>query len=387
VELSFLQKSGVIRIGNRSDRNTLFVLRCKVDPDRLAVGFNDRGLRVLSGHPFLVGMEALDENTDIVMVCHHSSAREISAKIRAALKSKAAEAPGGMGDIEGMAWFRSSFDDVIYAYPPFAKIFLSHVPLEDKEGADPEEGDSSNSEIKTKEEMERDFERARRRARGLEDFDDTPSKVHLLSARGAGNIISIIFILAVAAMTALTGLNRDDDPSTGFGTEIVEMATSLVSSGALPGEPENAFPSPFKPDFRTWYERGARSGDTGLTFGLSNEVRGFRLRTWSHPVRGGEALYAAYEYEDALPNVSMFASGGVIDEGRLKGLMRISETSLMLFKDGCQTVFGDLRSRYGTQEVLSLQVLISADRIVLDDFMVYPDACLAGMPIRESQDD
>jgi hypothetical protein len=379
MELKSLQKSGMIRIGDQSDRNTIFVLRSSSDPNLLAVGYTDGGLSILSDTPFLAGLEHLNKETNIVTVCHHSSAQEISGKIRSALDNKKVVGPKGIEDVPGMDWFKASFDEVIYVYPPFAKIFLSSVPIEDKSAKYQDIDDTD--QIKSPEDMDRDFERARARERDESEIDTKPTKVKMLTARSAGNLVSMLLVIGVAAITALTGLNRDNDPATSFGQEVVYFASDLLSKDVSPFTRTEVFLSPFQPDFATWYNTSSRGGHTGRSFGLPFKTRGFYLRTWRHPVPGGEALYAAYEYDGMLPT----AKYGLADDAALSSFMRIPETSFGLFEAACNTVFSNSRFRFGTQDVQSLQILVSANSRVLDRFEVDFVACIMESPRRNFQ--
>ena len=78
----------------------------------------------------------------------------------------------------------------------------------------------------------------------------------------------------------------------------------------------------------------------------------------------------------------MFAKDNVIDDTVLSFLMRISETSSRLFDSACDTVFGEARFNYNSQNIQILSLVVSANGQVLDSFEVDQVACMMDRPRR-----
>lgn len=138
MDLEKLQSKGAIHIGRKSGRMVLYAYIIESTPGRIALGWTRSEVLIIheagADEARIAGAPAIKDVLDrtqgrarFLMICHHSSAKELRDKIHAALavKEMGSTAPEGIEETDQEVWLSARFEDVVFAYPPFAKIFLS----------------------------------------------------------------------------------------------------------------------------------------------------------------------------------------------------------------------------------------------------------------------
>jgi hypothetical protein len=382
MDLESLQRKGVIHIGLRKSAAILYAYRMPSNPSHIALGAAFEGTILIDGVPGVP--EVLDayrdapEQPQFIMICHHSSASEIVQKIGAALDGNRRDGPGSD------AWFEASLDELIYAYPPFAKIFLSEVPdavkaddprslNRDSTGGSSEQGSTTGVTFGGKAGGETD-EKA-----------ETWTDVVLLRTEQSKTAVSLVLILGMVLATGYFGLESIRNGGKGGSVlERIEDFTGLSfgkkggsqigSNGEASGRSKDETGQEIPLDFAGWYSP-TRGGDTGVTFGLPREVKGFSVKTWTSGPEDYRRLLAAYRYSG---DVSYQHRSEAEREMSKKLLRDLIDTDTVLSEVGersCSVVFGPKSERLTNDEFGYVEVLVVHEDIVLRSLEMSQDDC------------
>ena len=389
MNLDMLQKDGAIQIGVKSSRIVLYAYCLADQTDVVSVGWTSKGAVVTEDGPIISDVvKAYAVPVRFLMICHHSSAREIVGKIREGLTSKGmtAEPPSEATGKSHEHWFKAKLEDIVYAYPPFAKIFLSEVP-----SFAPSEtsvlSDTPDDEVS-------DGSRATYR-QGRKGDAPSPSDVTdegetramadalLLRTKGSRNVASLLMIGVIIAGTAFLGLNKVNNTQAGRALiGHVEDFTGLSFGGddgwTFGGVPDDfrqatLTGNTFEGSFVEWYDP-TRSDDAGRTFGMPKDVSGFKIRTWVEGVGDDQKLYAAYRYTPVSTWTPSTPQEATASRKMMIDLLRIPQVSSGLHADACEV----RQSSYEAFDSVDIVVVHDAD--VLSSFHVDDESCERGYP-------
>lgn len=397
MQLEALQKNGVIRIGLKSSRNILYAYGLPSRPGLICVGHTiatlcEEGVEVAVPEV----MEAMtgSEAPRFIMICHHSSAREIAKKIQDALivDEKLAGVPTGAPEVSHETWFTATLDDVVYAYPPFAKIFLSELP---EFSADALEGSGDEVDADATGERSggagREGEAMGRRGVALEsDIEQEASAwrdLLLLRHEGMRALLSVMLLLAIVAFVAYTALEQIKSSERGNGWLVaLEDATGLYlgatrNSESNDDEPEGSLRRAgfvlVDRDFSEWY-RPNRGGDTGRTFGLPRQSGTFDVKTWVDGPVGERNLFAAYRHASAEPFVPRDDTEAEASRRLMNSLLDTGGMAEELHAEACATITG--AREFVSEPIHAAEILIVYDVQILRHFAADTESCLGGTP-------
>lgn len=372
MELASLQKNGVIHIGLRKSPAVLYACRLPSRPECIFLGSAFNGTVTVNGQPAVQDvLEAYEGATSVpefIMICHHSSASEIVQKIDVALDDKKVD---GIGK---ESWFEATLDEIIYAYPPFAKIFLSEIPeaagshaVASPAGSDrgslDEGGISGGAGI-----------RGLAGASGDPEHTETWADVVLLKTEQSRTVVSLALILGMVLTTGYLGLEsiRNSDKE---GTMLSRLAsvvgialddTGPAGSGADVGEDGGEYVEgqAIPANFETWYSP-TRGGDTGITYGLPREQDGFDVKTWTSGEKDEQRLLAAYRYSGPSPYQHRSEAERAASKEILGDLLDTRSMIEKINQRACSVVFGPRSERLTDDEFRQMELLLVHEDVIL----------------------
>ncbi|MFZ3584378.1 hypothetical protein ACOI1H_19770 [Loktanella sp. DJP18] len=384
MDLDKLQKKGAIHIGARSGRIVLYAYSLEDHPGVVSVGWTSKGTAWRDDHPVIADVvSAYDCEVRFWMICHHSSAREIVGKIREGLlgKGMAADAPLGAADKSYEHWFRAGLEDIVFAYPPFAKIFLSEVPSFADEGIEPVTGEMS-LDVKLAGSSSMSGRGQRSGAGGGEEESEAKlADALLLKTEGSRSVASLGMIGAIVVGIAYLCLNQVT--KTGGGRSFLDNVGSFTglsfrsdrevvfNAGNL--VPDAPWVVSEQGNLNGWYDP-ARTDDAGRTFGMPKDVQGFRIRTWVDSQGVDQQLYAAYSFNAASVWYPRNVTQIEMSRRILTDLMRIDDMAQTLHADACK-----VRDE-SVEAFKSVDIVIVHQMDILAAFTTSSESCERGYP-------
>lgn len=392
MNLEGLQKNGAIHIGLKTGPMVLYAYTLASRPDLVAVGWCREDIVKSDAGPAIesVGRRA-GEDLRMMMICHHSSSRELLGKIRdkLMLDDKSAMVPDGIESCGQEWWFKASLDDIVFAYPPFAKIFLSEVPT----FADKRERGAKEAEEEALREAGRraggfDPDRSRRGAEDSEEAAPTWKEALMLRTDGSRALLSVVMIFAILGYAAFTTLEQMKSSPRGRALLLAAEHATGFSFGTQegrgfgflsPAEREARAPSTVvEGEFMNWYDP-ARGNDAGSTFGMPKQINGFQIRTWVDGPITDRNLYAAYRFNQGISWTPRTEAQQRVSRRLLANLLREDDMAQALHAEACQTL-GGKASSYTSDVFARVDVVVVHDTSVLVAIQADAETCKSGIP-------
>ena len=406
MDIEQLDASDIIRIGSPEEPQILYVWASKARRDEIVL---ETAPPEMVAHPVAGPVpraaEAMCSDPDcrVLLIFHHSNAEQIARRIRESLSRNGCAS--SVSDTGG-ARFRCGLRDMVMAYPPFARRFLSEVRDTDltkwQIGAEKSEDGTGSSAPRST--PDGDGPSGPVGIGGDNDQDTADESTGDLKRRGAGprlgptGRLGILLVITMGlAVAASWPADRDEaslleavraiqsDP---FGRDRETILARVVRSGSVaiglsdpepvPGSHRDvpAAEAPAEPDRFSAFFNPIMAGDTGRSFGLPIEVDTFRVRTWVRKTEAGDALYAAYAVPDAQtrtyqdPDRRRVSREIFAKRLRAHSVVRAAEVS------ACAA----LSDRFDVVDVIATH-----GRLVLSEFRFDPEVC-AVVALRDNPD-
>lgn len=392
VNLEGLQKNGAIHIGLKSSQMVLYAYRMESRPDLVALGWTREKVVAAKTGPQLASVaDRVGADLRLMMVCHHSSARELVSKIRdkLTLEGQATVAPDGVSECDQEWWFKATLDDLVFAYPPFAKIFLSEVPtfVDKRERGAKKEAEEA---IREASRTAGSFDTARRRGAEDEEADAKPTWKEILTFRtdGSRTLLSLAMIFGIIGGAAFMTLEQMKKSPGGRAMLLSAEHAIGFSLGTqegrgfgflTPAEREARAPTVVvEGPFRTWYDP-VRGNDAGSTFGMPKEIHGFQIRTWVDGPITDRNLYAAYRFNPEITWRPETESQRLVSRRLLADLLRADDMAQDLHEEACELLNGDASS-YTSDVFAHVDMVLVHDTNVLLAIQADASTCERGVP-------
>jgi len=402
MDLEKLQSKGAIHIGRKSGRMVLYAYVIDASPGRISLGWTRsevvvqheagaEGARVAGAPSIKDVIDRTAGRARFLMICHHSSAKELRDKIHAALtvREMASTVPEGIEETDQEVWLSAGFEDVVFAYPPFAKIFLSEVPTFAEERG--EVSDDAALQDTAPPQKVRAGAFLFKERQGTEEDEERRNRILdavLFRSAGMRSFASLLMLLAIIFGSAFLVLERLKTTEEGRAW-LMSIETMIGFSFGSDGERGMGFLSRAELELRRprdeapaefvdWYDP-ARTDDAGSTFGMPREHQGFYIKTWLDGDEGNRNLYAAYRFNPETAWQGETEEQERVSREMMQDLLRVPTMVEDLHLDACRTLRGEA-SGLAAEEFEKVEVVVVHDQDMIAAFAADESSCARGAP-------
>jgi len=402
MDLEKLQSKGAIHIGRKSGRMVLYAYVIDSSPGRIALGWTRSEVVVtheagadearIAGAPVIKDVvDRTEGRARFLMICHHSSAKELRDKIHAALavKEMASTTPEGIDETDEEVWLSARLEDVVFAYPPFAKIFLSEVPTFAEERGGSADDDAVQNNAPPQKVRAGAFLFGRQQ--GADEDEERRNRILdalLFRSAGMRSFASLLMLLAIIFGSAFLVLERLKATEEGRAW-LMSVETMIGFSFGADGERGLGFLTRAELELRRsrgedpgefvdWYDP-ARTDDAGSTFGMPREHQGFYIKTWVDGEEGNRNLYAAYRFNPETAWQGETEEQDRVSREMMNDLLRVPNMVEDLHLEACRTLSGEASS-LAAEEFQKVEVVVVHDQDIIAAFAANEGSCARGAP-------